>query len=85
MWKKVTFEGFQCDACGKLLPYNYIPYTVKVKMSGPAGCFRKDKMHLCSECCQSMTDVINEWYSRKNSEREKNLEKVKAILAEEKE
>lgn len=85
MKKKVTFEGFQCDACGKLLPYDYVPYKFKVKMSGPAGCFLRDNMRLCSECSQSLTDMIKEWYCRKDSEREKNIEKVKAILAEVKE
>ena len=85
MKKKMTFVGFQCDACGDLLPYDYIPYTFKVKMSGPDGCFKKDKMCLCYKCSQSMTDMIDGWYSRKYSEREKNKEKVKAMLAEEKE
>jgi hypothetical protein len=85
MKKKVTFEGFQCDACGKLLPYNYAPYKFKVKMSGPDGCIKKDKLCLCFGCSQSMTNMIDEWYERKYFEREKNKEKVKAMLAEEKE
>ncbi len=85
MKKQVTFMGFQCDACGKLLPYNYVPYKFKVKMSGPLVGPIKDKMCLCEACSQSLHDMIIEWYNCKNSEREKNLEKVKAILAEGKE
>lgn len=85
MKKQVTFMGFQCDACGKVLPYNYVPYKFKMKLSGPLVGPIKDKMCLCETCAQSLHDMIIGWYSCKYSEREKNLEKVKAMLAEEKE
>lgn len=85
MKKKVTFEGFQCDACGDLLPPDYIADTVKIKMSGTFGCYKKDKMRLCDACAQSLVNMLNEWYSCKHSEREKNIERIRAILAEEKE
>ena len=85
MKKKVTFEGFQCDACGNILPYNYVPYKFRVKISGPLVSPTKDKMCLCETCAQSLQDMITRWYDCKYSERKENLEKVKAMLAEEKE
>lgn len=85
MRKKVTFEGFQCDACGKLLPYNYVPLKFKMKLSRRAMPPVKDKMCLCETCAESLQIMITGWYDRKYSERRENLEKVKAMLAEEKE